>query len=209
MSVRICGVDEAGKGAVMGPLVIAGVLTDDEERLRSLNVRDSKTLSKRRREELFERIKEICEIKVVEIPAEELDERMREKTINEILLESYIEILSEMTPEVAYVDSVDVREERFGGRLSEALKCRIISKHRADSIYPPVSAASITAKVIRDRRIEEIKRELGFDIGSGYPADPKTREFLERWFREHREPPPHVRTSWKTVKRFLRGSSLF
>ncbi|MBC7110171.1 MAG: ribonuclease HII [Archaeoglobi archaeon] len=207
--MKICGVDEAGKGAVIGPLVIAGVLTEDERVLRDLNVRDSKMISRGRREELFEKIKEVCEIKIVEISARELDERMKRESINDILLKSYIEIISEMRPDVAYVDSVDVKEERFEKRLSEALKCRVISKHRADTLYPPVSAASIVAKVIRDRKIDEIKKELGTEIGSGYPADSRTRDFLVRWFREHREPPPHVRVSWETVKRFLRGSSLF
>jgi len=202
--MRICGVDEAGKGAVIGPMVVAGVLVEDEEALREIGVRDSKKLSRRRREELFHRITSSCSVEVIEISAKELDEMMKERTINEILLDAHSKIIESLKPDVAYVDSVDVLEERFRDRLRRKLGCEIISKHGADELYPCVSAASIVAKVIRDRRVREIEKELKSEIGSGYPGDPRTRRFLEEWFREHRVPPPHARVSWETIKRFLK-----
>jgi ribonuclease HII len=87
-------------------------------------------------------------------------------------------------------------------------KVKIISKHGADDTYPVVSAASIIAKTKRDSMIEEIKKELGQDIGSGYPSDPKTINFLKKWYTEHGEMPPHTRRSWKTVDRIINELSI-
>ncbi len=196
--------DEAGKGAVIGPLIVAGVLSEDKEKLRDLGVRDSKKLSRKRREELFSQIISLCEIEILEISAQKLDEMMRRKTINEVLLDAYTRIIFKLKPEIAYVDAVDVNEERFRSRLMSSLDCEIISRHEADSLFPCVSAASIVAKVVRDRRVKEIEKELGVEIGSGYPGDPKTRKFLEEWFRSRKNPPPHARISWETIKRYLR-----
>jgi ribonuclease HII len=73
--------------------------------------------------------------------------------------------------------------------------------HQADAIYPVVSAASIIAKVRRDELIEELKKELGIDFGSGYPSDPKTKEFLIKWGKKHSGKFPEiVRQSWQTVE---------
>ncbi|MEO2151636.1 MAG: ribonuclease HII, partial [Thermococcus sp.] len=105
-------------------------------------------------------------------------------------------------PDVVYADAADVDEERFGRELKERLgfKAEIIAKHRADALFPVVSAASIVAKVTRDREIEKLKAEYG-EIGSGYPSDPRTRAFLENYYREHGAFPPIVRRGWKTLKK--------
>ena len=113
-------------------------------------------------------------------------------------------VLSDLAPEEAYVDASDVNEARFGADIREFLPenlkgMKIVSKHHADRIFPVVSAGSIIAKVRRDALVEELRNEYG-DFGSGYITDPKTMSFLRRWRRTHREYPPIVRMSWKTIK---------
>ena len=203
----ICGIDEAGRGPVIGPMVVAAVCADDEK-LKDLNVRDSKKLSPKRREYLAERIKEMAEQIVVRVVDPEEIDTMREKmTMNELEVEIFAEIISELKGDIVYVDAADVDEERFAQEIRKRVcrEVKIISKHKADSIYPIVSAASIIAKVERDRIIEEIAKEIG-DFGSGYPADERTKKFLEEYYREHGELPPHTRRSWKSSKRLIKKS---
>ena len=100
------------------------------------------------------------------------------------------------------MDAADVNEQRFGDNIKKIVgNVNIISKHRGDSLFPEVSAASIIAKVERDRRIKKIEDEIG-KFGSGYPSDPRTKEFLERYYARHGKLPPHTRKTWKTAKRF-------
>ena len=122
----------------------------------------------------------------------------------------FAKVLEQLKPDLVYVDAADVKAERFAENLSRqyaktspvhAKEIEIISMHQADAIYPTVSAASIIAKVRRDELIEELKKEWGMDFGSGYPYDPKTKEFLLKWGKEHKgEFPGIVRQSWQTVE---------
>jgi ribonuclease HII len=191
------GIDEAGKGCVIGPLVVAGVACSDEDRLRKLGVKDSKKLSQGRREELAEEIRKICRTEVLKVSPENLDERMAAKTINEILKECYAEIILRLRPEIAYVDSPDVIPERLSRELEEITGLRVVAEHKADEKYPLVAAASIIAKVEREREIERLKEKFG-DFGSGYASDPRTREVLKEWIASGRIP-SCVRMRWKTV----------
>jgi ribonuclease HII len=79
----------------------------------------------------------------------------------------------------------------------------VTAEHGADNRYPVVSAASIIAKVTRDRIIKDISKEFGADIGSGYPSDPVTTEFIAKWIKENGNPPPHTRCSWETVRKMM------
>ncbi|NPA75364.1 MAG: ribonuclease HII [Euryarchaeota archaeon] len=201
----VCGVDEAGRGPVIGPMVVAGVCAN-EEFLREIGVRDSKRLTPGRRERLAELIKNEAERVVVRVVAPEEIDRMRESmTINELEVQVFSEVITELHAEVVYVDAADVNEERFAEKIKARVpfEVEIISRHKADDIYPAVSAASIIAKVERDRLIEKIASEIG-DFGSGYPADPRTTEFLLQYYREHGAMPPHVRMSWKSVKKIIK-----
>ncbi len=207
--MRIAGIDEAGRGPVIGPLVVAGVACEkeDERKLAEMGARDSKVLSPAKRESLREKIEEICECRVEIISAGDID-RLREKmTMNELEEMVYGRILVELEPDVAYLDAVDVYEERFGEsvRRKSGLDIPIHSKHRGDSVFPIVSAASIIAKTTRDREVRKIAEELGYDFGSGYPSDPKTKRFLKEWVKRTGELPPHTRRSWQTAKKLLNG----
>ena len=80
----------------------------------------------------------------------------------------------------------------------------IIAKHKADDIFPIVSAASIIAKNKRDSLINELKEKYG-DLGSGYPSDKKTIDFLRKWIKKNRKVPAFARKSWATIKTILNG----
>ncbi len=200
----IGGIDEAGKGSVIGPMVIAGVSCEREviKRFKDEGVRDSKKLTPKRRRELYEVIKEKANVSIKVFNAWEIDQMRREKTINEILLDGFTEIANNLECFAIYADSPDVNMDRFRVRLEESCGKRVFSLHKADEKITVVMAASIVAKVERDARIEMIKNECGVDFGSGYPADPKTREFLVKCLEEGNFM-KYIRFSWKTVRKNL------
>lgn len=205
MGRKLAGIDEAGRGPVIGPMVIAAVVIDEEKLplLSELGVKDSKKLTPKRRERLFDDIiKVVDDYAIIELWPEEIDSR--EGTLNEFEVENFVKALNSLKvkPDVVYIDAADVKEERFGDDIKKSLdfKAEIVAEHKADDKFLPVSAASILAKVTRDRAIERLKEEYG-EIGSGYPSDPRTREFLERYYREYGEFPPIVRKTWKTLRK--------
>jgi ribonuclease HII len=196
-------------GCVIGPLVIAGVSIKKEatRELSSIGVRDSKVLSPTQRTNLAIAIRNIAhDISIVELPPEEIDEYVLKgrklRKLNYLEATAMAKVIRKLNPAIAYVDSSDVRPERFADDIQEHLvkRIRIISEHHADQKYPVVSAASIIAKVTRDQRIAEIEDQYG-DFGSGYPSDERTIRFLEDWVRKHGSFPGFVRKSWKTISR--------
>lgn len=202
----ICGVDEAGRGPVIGPMVIAGVNIEKDDKLRKIGVKDSKKLTPPQREKMAEQIKDVADCYIEIITANEIDELRKNMTLNVIEINGYIKVIQNLKPNKAFVDAVDVYEERFGNDILKHLDfdVEIISKHKADTIFPVVSAASIIAKTRRDEEIEKISRKIGMDIGSGYPRDPYTVNFLKKYVYENGKLPPHTRSSWKTSKNVLK-----
>ncbi|HYU88082.1 MAG TPA: ribonuclease HII [Candidatus Bathyarchaeia archaeon] len=210
--VRICGVDDAGRGPVIGPLVIAGVIIEEAklDRLKMLGVKDSKQLLASARIRLSKEIPEVVDdFHVVELRAEELDRIVNRapkfQRLNLLEAKGMAQVIEKLKPELAYVDSSDTRTERFKNNILDCLSFtpRIVSEHKADVNYPVVSAASIMAKVHRDTRIEEIKKEYG-EIGSGYAHDALTVKFLRDYYSDHGDFPPIVRRSWKTLGNIVR-----
>ena len=211
----ICGVDEAGRGPVIGPLVIAGVTFKDDSRLSELGIRDSKQLTPSRRETLAKKIKEIAEdYELLIISASDIDDMRKIMTLNEIEVHAFSEIIKKLKPDICYVDAVDVNDQRFGRDLllNLSIKPEIISKHKADEIYPIVGAASILAKTRRDEEVKKIERQLekklNMALGSGYPADPITQQFLRTWVKQFGKLPLHTRHSWKTAAKILKENSI-
>ncbi len=206
----ICGIDEAGRGPVIGPMVIAGVIVSDDVELMELGVKDSKRLSPNRRSELFEEITEISDYSIRVIPAEEIDSLRKSTSLNKIESNNFASIIQELCSEgdVAYVDSASTDEKSFGLEIKNKVdqNVDIISKHEADDTYPIVSAASIIAKVRRDEEVQKISEKIGEDIGSGYPSDMKTRDFLNKWVAENDDLPPHARKSWQTCRDLINKS---
>jgi len=206
----ICGVDEAGRGPVIGPLVVAGVAVESDAPFRRLGVRDSKKLAPDRRETLAPEIERIARCHLVVVPAEEIDVMRAEMSLNDFEARLFATIISELHPETAYVDAADVNEIEFKRAILREVSCdvEIISQHKADDLFPVVGAASILAKVRRDAEVRAIECEFGEPVGSGYPSDPDTIRFLEKWIREKGSLPPHTRASWDTARRLLAESKI-
>lgn len=198
-----CGVDEAGRGPVMGPLVVGAVWVEDDEALSRIGVRDSKKLTPKSRERMYDQIvSSAAHWHVVVASAEEIDERRRSMSLNDVELGMFAEAVADAPADAVYADCPDVNDARFASRLEGMTGVEVIAKHKADDLYPVVSAASIVAKVTRDRMIEELHEEIG-DFGSGYPSDQKTMGFIADWMRDNGCPPPHTRRSWEPVRQMM------
>lgn len=200
----ICGVDEAGKGSVLGPLVVAGIGVSAPERLDGLGVKDSKQLPPKERGRLYTEIRRRCRVATVTISAQEIDAIRAEMTMNACVARAHAQVIAKLSPACAYVDACDVNCFRYAemirGHLSSP--CEIVSEHHADERFAVVSAASIVAKVVRDREIAKLAKTYG-EIGSGYPSDPVTIRWLREYIGKHPRPPPIARRSWKTVGALL------
>jgi ribonuclease HII len=204
----ICGVDEAGKGSVLGPMVIAAVGIASEDILEGIRVRDSKLLSAKERERLYKIIRKKCQVATVKLDAVQIDIMRRDMTLNEAVARSHAQVIVKLSPDYAYLDACDVNTFRYAEMVKNhlVLPCEIISEHHADEKFPVVSAASIIAKVTRDRAIATLAKKYG-TIGSGYPSDPVTIRFLNSYIDEHHVPPPIARKSWKTISAILSKKS--
>ena len=194
--------DEAGRGSVLGPMVIAGVIVPEkmEKVLERMGVKDSKKLAPHRRTILSRKLKKMFDYEVVVITARQIDEMRAEGiNLNEIEKNAMESILLKMKPEKAIVDAVDVKAERFQQSLCNDTGVNVIAEHKADDKYIEVSAASIIAKAERDDQIAKINKDFikSGGIGSGYPSDPKTKDFLAKYTYD--EMPDFVRRSWATV----------
>ncbi|MEC8446495.1 MAG: ribonuclease HII [Candidatus Thermoplasmatota archaeon] len=200
----ICGVDEAGKGPVMGPMVVAAVSVENAKLVENLGFKDSKLLSSQRRLKLFNLIKQNYSYEIEIINVEKIDEYRMKNQLNLLNRKAFEKVISKLNPNVAYVDAADVNEERFGREIKINLTnpndTDVISMHKADSMIPVVAAASIIAKETRELEIKKLKKEIG-DFGSGYPSDERTIKFLKSYFHDNSRWPPGTRKSWKTIER--------
>ena len=213
MLMLIAGVDDAGRGAVIGPLVIAGVVLDDKDlpKLKEIGAKDSKLLSPHRREVLSEQIRKIVKkYAVLKLQPDEIDVVVQSgrklHKLNWLEAHTMARVIEALRPDKVYVDASDVLEERFKQHILECLpfEVDIVSEHKADRNYVAVSAASIIAKVERDREITLLAQVYG-DFGSGYPSDPRTIHFLESLMKKTDEYPEYIRKSWKPAKKVKDG----
>lgn len=201
--MKVCGIDEAGRGPLIGPLVMAGVMVEEENKklLKSLEVRDSKLLTRKKREDLFDKIKAISEYFILIVEPEEIDAALNNPDLNLNKLEGLkiAEIINNLNPDKVIIDAPSNNIEAFKEYLFQFIdnkEVAMILEHKADENYEVCSAASILAKVIRDREIENIHDKHG-DCGSGYPSDPKTKEFLQENWDKH---PEIFRKTWATYE---------
>jgi len=210
------GVDEAGRGPAIGPLVVCALSIPIEDRgiLTEIGVDDSKNLTRLKREAIHSEIIGISEsrewkIGLINCDPERIDLWMEEGTLNSLEVVAFsdaIEEVAETSSEYSiFLDACDVDAERFGRDVSSALRnkgdgWRIFSKHRMDSEDVVTGAASIIAKVNRDLAMDKLSQELGIDLGSGYPSDPKSKTAIEDLCREGMLP-DCLRRKWKNVDR--------
>ncbi|MGA1792987.1 MAG: ribonuclease HII [Thermoplasmatota archaeon] len=228
------GVDEAGRGPVLGPLVIGGIVSSDQEGLRKAGVKDSKELSPSQREALFEKLSDNHYHCIMVVPAATIDSSRKVMTMNRLEVVCFSSVLLSMLlgrpfthPDIKgevkaslggkrtevggiILDAADVDENRFGeavlsevSRFADIGGIGILSRHKADRDHPVVGAASILAKVVRDSEMKGISKEAGHDVGSGYPSDPVTQEYLSEYVQKNGSLPPHARASWETSKALL------
>jgi len=200
----ICGIDEAGRGPVIGPMVMCGVVVGESEEhlFKGIGVADSKLLTPAQREELFGKIINIADAKkIIIIPPEDIDKALNSKKSNLNWLEAdkTAEIINELKPDKAFIDCPSNNEKAYWKYILKKLdnkKTKLIVEHGADINYPVASAASILAKVTRDREIENLKKEFNVHFGSGYPSDPVTARFLEENYNKY----PFFRRTWESWK---------
>ncbi len=200
----ICGVDEAGRGSAMGPLVVAAVFADDGEDLARMGVRDSKRLTPRVRERLHSEIVSTYECRLVRAEAWEIDSMRASMSLNDVEMALFAKACGEFRALRYYADCFSTDEASFSNTLSSMLgNAKVIARHGGDDMFPVVSAASIVAKVERDRAMEAISEEYGGDVGSGYPSDSRTMGFIESWIKEKGTPPREARASWEPVRKMI------
>jgi ribonuclease HII len=205
-SMFLLGVDEAGKGPVIGFMFVAGIVIDEERlfEVAGMGVKDSKLLSPERRGTLAGRLVSLAEDHyILEVPPRVIDELRGIMTMNEIMVRSFSQVLRRLKADKAILDAADVNASRFAERVRivSGTSMEVVAEHQADAKHLVVGAASILAKVRRDRSMRELEASLGRRIGSGYPADPDTIAFLGRWVQEHGELPDFARHTWATALR--------
>lgn len=192
------GVDEAGKGPVLGPMIAAAVRADPDDLPAAVD--DSKTLTSDERERLADAIREAAAaVAVSRVPVERID--ADETDMNGLTVAAHADALAAVAREgdQAHLDAADTNavrfERRVGDRLSVGIDLR--AEHGADASHPVVGAASILAKVERDAAVATLADEHG-DVGSGYPSDPTTRAFLREYVARRDALPPCARSTWQT-----------
>ena len=200
----LCGIDDSGRGPVIGPMVMAGTLIDEENlsKLENLKVKDSKLLSAKRRDFLFNRIIKV--VKAYEIIVINVEEVGNSVNLNDLEAVKSGEIINILNPDKAIIDcpspNIKAWKEQLRGCLNNK-KIELVVEHKSEK-YPSVAAASILAKVTRDREIEEIKKKYKVDFGSGYMSDPKTKKFLEENFEKYEK---IFRKNWAPYKDKVNG----
>ena len=202
----ILGVDEAGRGAVLGPMVLGAVLIRAENLslLQKIGVKDSKCLSPQKREELYNQLEQTREVSlgVCFFTPEEIDR----ESLQVLFQKGLFHLVCRYRPELVQLDLPvpSCRVSEYVEKLKALLKVVVEGQNQGEGKYPAVAAASIVAKVVRDRAMRALEKEWGEELGSGYPSDPRTRAFLRRVALKG-SPPVFVRRKWKTFQKLLQG----
>ncbi|MBD3252253.1 ribonuclease HII [Candidatus Pacearchaeota archaeon] len=201
MAKRILGIDEAGRGPVIGPLVISGVMIEEGNEALIDGVKDSKLLSHKKRIELDKKIKENSDFKIIIVNPAEVDEALEKDSMNLNWLEAHkqAEIINELNPDKAIIDCPSPNCKKYKDFLKNLLinkKIELVVEHKADFKYPTCSAASILSKVVREQEMHKIQQKYG-NTGPGYSSNPITQEFVKNNWEKH---PEIFRKTWSTFK---------
>jgi ribonuclease HII len=209
--MKIIGIDDAGRGPVIGPMILAGVIaeTEDNEKFLKMGAKDSKLLSPKRRSEIARNIMKNYKYHIETTSPSEIDSSVNLNYTEAIKAAMIINKLTEdlNEPVEVVLDCPSVNLVAWNGDVLKLIKRPEIVKmrceHKADFNHPIVSAASIIAKEEREKEIGKIKKELVVDFGSGYSSDPRTREFVRDYFKDPRFK-EIIRFSWDTIKKIER-----
>ncbi|MDD5331542.1 MAG: ribonuclease HII [Candidatus Nanoarchaeia archaeon] len=201
--MKVVGIDEAGRGPVIGPLVIVGSMIEESkmDKLKELGVKDSKLITPKKRQILYKKILELTENHILIIEPKEIDEVLESDTLNLNWLEAIksAEIINVLKPEKAILDCPSPNIKAYEDYVRKHLIDKatpLHCEHKADVNHVIVGAASILAKVTRDNIIEELKKKYG-DFGPGYSSNPITQKYVEANFEKH---PEIFRRTWATWK---------
>jgi ribonuclease HII len=200
--VRVLGIDEAGRGCVLGDLVIAAFVVDgaDDDTLRAAGAADSKSLAPARRIEARDRLAALGCVSVHRVSARQIDEA----NLNHLEEAAIVALIVEHRPDVVRLDALGhpntlpALRKRLQSQLPRRLRPEWTIEPKADVTWAVVGAASIFAKTLRDEVLDGWRPAYG-DFGSGYPHDPKTRAWLSAWAETGRPWPEFVRTRWATI----------
>tara|TARA_Y100000034_G_scaffold9512_1_gene10165 strand:+ start:626 stop:1270 length:645 start_codon:yes stop_codon:yes gene_type:complete len=204
--MKILGIDEAGRGPVIGSLFMAGVLMEGNiNELKKIGVKDSKLLKHEDRIEMAEKIREIAEYKVIEVTPKEIDEAVESEDSNLNFLEgeTIVRIINKLNPDEAYIDCPSVNTESFKEFLQSKIKknVKLIVEHKMDAKNLLAGAASILAKVAREENVLQIEEKVKESIGSGYPSNKVCKDFLKRNYDKY---PGIIRKSWASYKNIIK-----
>ncbi|HLC86677.1 MAG TPA: ribonuclease HII [Candidatus Nanoarchaeia archaeon] len=213
MTILKLGIDDAGRGPVIGPLVLAGCLIneDQEKEFRKLGIKDSKELTPKRREFLAEIIKKTAEnfdvaiITPSEIDGDDNGERIKLNELEAIACAKIINNINKGQEKIRVIldcpsPSISKWRDFLKTNIENLSNLEIICEHKADKNHIAVSAASILAKEFREAEMKIIKEKYGDNIGSGYPSDPLTQKFLEKYAKKY-EKDGIFRKTWDTWQR--------
>ena len=208
--VNVVAIDEAGRGPVIGPMVLCGVMMDEKDqfKLKILGVKDSKLLSPAQRIKVFDLLKNDIKYKAIVVSPGEIDNALFSENTNLNWLEAdkSVEIMNHFNAERAILDCPSNNKENYVGYIRERLKNKdmeIKAEFKADRKYLAVGAASIIAKVIRDKEIDKLKKKYNVEFGSGYPSDEITQNFLKKNYDKY----DFFRKSWASYQNVKKGKS--
>lgn len=224
--MKLLGIDDAGRGPVLGPMILAGVLVDskdEEKKLKEIGVKDSKLLYPSTRKKISKTIIENYKYEIQSTSAKEIDTSLARGTnLNQLEAIKVAKIINKLTENEeiptkngeaekirVIIDCPSVNKESWQDFLVTNLttdaisKINILCSHKADLKYPIVGAASIIAKEQREDEIKELKKDLNINFGSGYPSDPKTKEFLLN-NHDNEKYSDIIRKSWQTYKKIVK-----
>ena len=201
------GVDEAGRGSIIGPLVVAGVSIRESRicQLTEMGVKDSKALTPKARARLFGEIMKVADsVCIRKVNNVEVDDSVLLRGLNRLEAKVMAAVINNIGADEVYVDCCDVNPIRYRDYIAQHLKCnpKLHSMHHADATNVVVSAASIIAKITRDKEIQHI-RSTYRTIGSGYPSDDRTMRFIRRYVAKNGSAPEFARKSWKPLRLLL------
>ncbi len=209
---KVIGIDEAGKGPVLGSMFIGfsiinlanGLkdLNDYQDSLKKLGVKDSKKIAPKKRNLIYQELKKKLDLKYAQLTPALIDSNNANGgKLNELEIQAIVQILESEKPQLVIIDALTSRPDKFGEDIQKRLsfECKIISENKADTKYELVGAASIAAKELREQELEQIKKNIKLDCGSGYPSDPKTKDFLKENYK-NKEFDFIFRKSWQTYK---------
>jgi len=212
--VKVLGIDEAGRGPVLGSMFIGGFLIDEDEtsKLEDIGAKDSKKLSDRKRENIRGKLDSIGDIYLEKFTASSIDRMMDVMSINDIELKGFADVIDRAEPDKVIMDLPEPDAEKFIGKIKDLMdtehhQVEFVAEHGADDEYPVVSAASIVAKSARESHVEDLHSKYGYDFASGYPHDKPTIEFIEKYIEQEGELPSETRKSWSTAQRLMKQSS--